>query len=62
MVVTSVRGEVFPGWWRRDGVFLLTIAYAPSGSFPEPPAQAPGGTDLAKAVPVHSWMGRHLAT
>lgn len=60
MVVTSVRGEVFPGWWRRDGVFLLTIAYAPGESFPQPPLLAPGGTDLAAAVPVHSWMGRHL--
>ena len=62
VVVTSVRGEVFPGWWRRDGVFLLTIAYAPGGPFPQPPTLAPGGTDLAAAVPVHSWMGRHLAT
>lgn len=60
MVVTSVRGEVFPGWWRRDGVFLLTIAYAPGGSSPAPPILAPGGIDLGGAVPVHSWL--HQAT
>ena len=62
MTVTSVRGEVFPGWWRRDGVFLLTIAFAPGGPFPEPPRLSPGGVDLAAATPVHSWMDRHLAT
>jgi len=59
MTVTSVRGEVFPGWWRRDGVFLLTIAYASGTGAPEPPALMGGGTDLAAATPMHSWMGRH---
>ena len=62
MEVRSVQGETFPGWWRRDGVFLLTIAYAPGGPFPDPPAAAPGGTDLVAAVPVHSWMDQATVT
>jgi 4'-phosphopantetheinyl transferase len=53
----TVRGVGFPGWWRRDGVFLLTIA----GTTPaEPPALLDGGSDLAAAVPVHSWIERPL--
>jgi 4'-phosphopantetheinyl transferase len=58
MNVTSVRGEVFPGWWRRDGVFILSIAYAPDSSFRDPPLLGLGGTDLVSAVPLHSWMRR----
>lgn len=58
MVLTSAAVGVLPGWWRRDGVFLLTVAYPPGSARPEPPAVVPGGVDLATAVPVHSWMGR----
>jgi 4'-phosphopantetheinyl transferase len=55
--VTASGGAVFPGWWRRDGVFVLTIAgAAPS----DPPALLAGGSDLAAAVPVHSWLERPL--
>lgn len=57
MTVTARRGGVFPGWWRRDGVFLLTIA----GTTPSaPPALLDGGADLATAVPVHSWVGKPI--
>ena len=35
--VTGRDGASFPGWWRRDGVFLLTIA----GRQPSPPPHAP---------------------
>jgi 4'-phosphopantetheinyl transferase len=49
----AFAGRVFPGWWRRDGVFLLTIA----GDRPVPPPdQLPGGADLGAAVPGHSWL------
>ena len=54
--VTSVAGDVFPGWWRRDGVFLLTMAYAAGSQVPHPPALLPGGCDLARERPVHSWL------
>lgn len=52
----SVRhhdGQVFPGWWRRDADFLLTIAALEPTP---PPALLPGGDDLTRATPVHSWL------
>lgn len=53
MVVTARDGTAFPGWWRRDGQFLLTIAsVAPR----EPPALLEGGADLGRAEPVDSWL------
>ncbi len=57
MTVTARNGTKFPGWWRRDGVFLLTIA---STRDTEPPALLPGGSDLAAASPVHSWLDQPL--
>ena len=55
--VTSRDGSAFPGWWRRDGVFLLTF----TGSEPSPPPERlHGGGNLADAVPVHSWLARPL--
>lgn len=56
----SVRhreGQVFPGWWRRDGVFLLVIAALEAV---EPPAMLPGGADLGRATPIHSWVTNPL--
>jgi 4'-phosphopantetheinyl transferase len=53
LTVRAAHGERFPGWWRRDGVFLLTVAYATEH---EPPDLLPGGTTLAGAEPVHSWL------
>lgn len=46
-------GGVYPGWWRRDGVFLLTVATA----LPlEPPMALSGSADLTIAEPRHSWL------
>ena len=42
-----------PGWWRRAGVFLLTIAFAEPA---EPPLLLPAGGDLDTASPQHSWV------
>ncbi len=53
MNIVVVDGTTFPGWWRRDGIFLLTIAYRHGGP---PPALLPGGADLLTSVAVHSWM------
>jgi 4'-phosphopantetheinyl transferase len=54
MTVTG-RDGAMPGWWRRDGVFLLTIAFAAPS---DPPAWLTTGADLAAAVPRHSWVER----
>ncbi len=55
LVITGSHGEAIPGWWRRDGVFLSTIAFA--GPHP-PPQLLDGGADLAGAEPLHSWVDR----
>jgi 4'-phosphopantetheinyl transferase len=54
MNVTAAAGPI-PGWWRRDGVFVLTIACT---SHRDPPELLGIGSDLATAVPVHSWLER----
>jgi 4'-phosphopantetheinyl transferase len=54
----SVRtgpGTVLPGWWRRDGHFLLTVAAEVPGP---PPVPLEDPAVLAAAVPVHSWLTR----
>lgn len=56
--VRTVEGGVMPGWWRRDGVFLVTIA---SEKPLPPPAVLAGSLDLADARPVHSWLSRPLS-
>ncbi|GAB3888631.1 hypothetical protein GCM10029964_056640 [Kibdelosporangium lantanae] len=52
-VVRAREGTVFPGWWRRYGRFLLTVAADRGLAVPacvrEPPP-------LATAVPTHSWI------
>ena len=52
-------GRVIPGWWRRDGAYLLTVA-APGDL--QPPSALPGAVDRGQASPVHSWVGRPLVT
>ena len=53
LTVRAVEGRVFPGWWRRDGEFLLTLA----GVEPVPPPLAlQNEAVLATARPIHSWM------
>jgi 4'-phosphopantetheinyl transferase len=55
LVVTGSGGDPMPGWWRRDGVFLSTIAFADERP---PPQVLAGGADLAGAEPLHSWVDR----
>jgi len=53
----SIRdsGRSLPGWWCRQGVFLLTVAAAA----PVPPPLALERPDaLAAAAPRHSWLDR----
>jgi 4'-phosphopantetheinyl transferase len=55
--VASGAGR-FPGWWRRDGVFLLTVVAA--AGLAEPPQVLPGSADLSQAEPIHSWVNQPL--
>ena len=48
----------FPGWWRRDGVFLLTMVAA--SGLDDPPTELPGSADLTRAEPIHSWVTHPL--
>jgi 4'-phosphopantetheinyl transferase len=48
----------FPGWWRRDGVFVLTVVAATG--LVDPPQVLSGSADLAAAQPIHSWVSQPL--
>ncbi len=52
MTVVGVDGPM-PGWWRRNGVFLLTVAFAEPA---EPPTLLSTSSSLDTAVPQHSWV------
>jgi 4'-phosphopantetheinyl transferase len=55
--VEAVEGRVFPGWWRREGAFLLTVA----AEHPLPPPDQLGASaDLGTATPTHSWLAQPL--
>jgi len=54
MSVRAVEGTVFPGWWKRFGAFVLTLAAARPFAPPQPLIDPPG---LATAVPGESWRG-----
>ena len=58
VVASGEAGErTFPGWWLRDGVWLVSVCYAEAGPAPtaleEPSA-------LRTAMPLHSWMQQPL--
>ncbi len=57
LTVRAEGGTVFPGWWRREGRFLLTVAAEVAG--PPPVALGDPGV-LAPAAPRHSWLDRPL--
>ena len=55
MSVRAVEGREYPGWWRRYGDFVLTVAATEAFSPPRPLVEPPG---LAAAVPAHAWLTR----
>lgn len=57
LTVRAVEGTVFPGWWRREGRFLVTVA---TRAVAPPPAALGAAEVLARAVPRHSWLDRPL--
>lgn len=55
MTVRAVEGLEYPGWWRRYGEFLLTVAATEAFPPPRPLVDPPG---LSAAVPAHAWLSR----
>ena len=56
--VRTAEGGLIPGWWRRDGVFLVTVA----AELPlPPPTTMIGSVDLTSAQPTHSWVSRPVS-
>ena len=53
LVVRAEEGTAFPGWWRRYGDFVLTLA-ADADCGPPIPLEEP--PRLAGATPSHSWL------
>jgi 4'-phosphopantetheinyl transferase len=53
LAVRAREGGVFPGWWRRYGSFIVTVA-ATGGFSPPRPLVEPAA--LASAVPTHAWL------
>ena len=54
----TAEGGLIPGWWRRDGVFLVTVAA--ERPLP-PPTTMTGSVDLTSARPTHSWVIRPVS-
>lgn len=52
LAVRTVEGEVHPGWWRRFGAFVLTLAATEAFLPPGPLVDPPG---LLTARPGESW-------
>jgi 4'-phosphopantetheinyl transferase len=59
LTVTHRDGQVFPGWWRRDGEFLLTTAGLEQT---DAPVRLAGGAELATARPMHSWVANPVVS
>lgn len=57
LTVRTTEGTVFPGWWRRDGRFLLTLAARVAAG---PPVAIGDPAALSAARPRHSWLDRPL--
>jgi 4'-phosphopantetheinyl transferase len=55
MTVRATEGSEYPGWWRRYGEFLLTVAATAPFPPPRPLVDPPG---LATARPSHAWLPR----
>lgn len=52
-VVTTTAGAL-PGYWRREGSFLVTVVTGP-GTRPARPRALAGSQDLSRATPIDDW-------
>jgi 4'-phosphopantetheinyl transferase len=57
LAVRCVDGTACPGWWRRDGRYLVTVAAAAPTP---PPVALEDPAALTAAEPRHSWLARPL--
>ena len=55
--VHPAEGGVFPGWWRREGRFLLSVAASVPIASPTAFVEPDG---LSTAVPTHRWLAAPL--
>ena len=53
LIVRAEEGTAFPGWWRRYGAFILTVAADADRGPPIPLEEPPR---LAGATPSHCWL------
>ncbi len=56
--VRTAEGEVFPGWWRRSGTFLVTACWPGDGP---PPAALEERSPVDTMLPSHRWMDRPVS-
>ncbi len=56
--VRTAEGEVFPGWWRRSGTFLVTACWPGGGP---PPAALEERSPVDIMLPSHRWMDRPVS-
>ena len=54
--VRTAEGAVCPGWWRRAGSFLVTVAGESAAAGARSRSRAPAIS--GRAAPVHSWVDR----
>ena len=59
LTVRAVEGTVFPGWWRREGRFLLTVATRVAA--PPPAALGDPGYWRRRYPGTPGWTGRYTA-
>jgi len=56
--VRTAEGEVFPGWWRRSGTFLVTACWPGGGP---PPAALEEQSPIDTMLPSHRWVDRPVS-
>jgi 4'-phosphopantetheinyl transferase len=58
LAIRPAEGGQLPGWWRRDGRFVVTVA---ATTAVPPPAALEDPRALALAVPRHSWLDKPIS-
>ncbi len=56
--VRTAEDEVFPGWWRRSGAFLVTACWPGGGP---PPVALEAGSPIDTMLPSHRWVDRPVS-